>query len=380
MFIKERLFTPGPVPLPPQVIKALGQQIIHHRTPEFTNIFFQVRSKLQKLFKTERDIIIFSSSGTGSMEASILNFFCKKDKILVINAGKFGERWKELGETYGLNVINYCIEWGKTYKKDEIKNIIDIHHDIKGIFVQHSETSTTTLHDLNFLSKMSNSLDDCLLVVDGITSVGVYKVYPEEIGIDILITGSQKALMLPPGLSILYFSEKAESRLGKSDIPKYYFDVSKELKKQRQGQTAYTPAINLIIALNESLNLILKEGLDNLEKRHDIMARATREAIKSIGLKLLSECPANSATGVIIPDGLNANELRKELLKLGFRVAGGQDHLKEKIIRIAHMGYFDFNDVIQVISGLEMALYKLGYLSNLGTGVKNAQEIIIKNI
>ncbi|WP_456384522.1 pyridoxal-phosphate-dependent aminotransferase family protein [Persephonella sp.] len=380
MLIKERLFTPGPVPLPPQVIKALGQQIIHHRTPEFTEIFFDVRKKLQQLLDTERDVIMFASSGTGAMEASVLNFFSRGDKILVINAGKFGQRWKELGETYGLDVIDYQIEWGKTYQKEKVKEIVEKNPDIKGIFVQQSETSTTTYHDVEFLGEISNSLDDCILVVDGITSVGVYQVYPEKSGIDVLVTGSQKALMLPPGLGLLYFSQKAEKRLKTSNLPKYYFDVAKEVKKQREGQTAYTPAINLIIALRESLTLILEEGLPQLEKRHSIMAEATREAVKALGLKLLSESPSNSATGIYSPEGIDGNKLRKRLLELGFRVAGGQDHLKGKILRIAHMGYFDFNDVIQVIAGLEMALIKEGYTVEPATGVKKAQEIILKNI
>ncbi|WP_457627008.1 pyridoxal-phosphate-dependent aminotransferase family protein [Persephonella sp.] len=380
MLIKERLFTPGPVPLPPQVIKALGQQIIHHRTPEFTEIFFDVRKKLQQLLDTERDVIMFASSGTGAMEASVLNFFSRGDKILVINAGKFGQRWKELGETYGLDVIDYQIEWGKTYQKEKVKEIVEKNPDIKGIFVQQSETSTTTYHDVEFLGEISNSLDDCILVVDGITSVGVYQVYPEKSGIDVLVTGSQKALMLPPGLGLLYFSQKAEKRLKTSNLPKYYFDVAKEVKKQREGQTAYTPAISLIIALKESLTLILEEGLPQLEKRHSIMAEATREAVKALGLKLLSESPSNSATGIYSPEGIDGNKLRKRLLELGFRVAGGQDHLKGKILRIAHMGYFDFNDVIQVIAGLEMALIKEGYTVEPATGVKKAQEIILKNI
>ncbi|HEV09277.1 MAG TPA: alanine--glyoxylate aminotransferase family protein [Sulfurihydrogenibium azorense] len=378
--IKERLFTPGPVPLPPQVIKALGQQIIHHRTPEFTNIFLQTREKLQKLLNTNRDILMFASSGTGAMEAAIVNFFNEGDKVLVINAGKFGERWRDLGNTFGLNVIDYQIEWGKTYDKDKVNDYVKSNPDLKGILVQHSETSTTTLHDLKFLADVSKSLDDCLLVVDGITSVGVYKVYPEEIGIDILITGSQKALMLPPGLSILYYSEKAEKRLEKSKLPKYYFSVKAESKKQSKGQTAYTPAINLIIALNESLQLILDEGLDNLERRHQILADMTREAMKALGLKLLSENPSNSATGVFTPDGIDADKFRKDLLKIGVRVAGGQDHLKGKIIRIAHMGYFDYLDMIEVVSAIEIALYKNGYNVEMGKGVKKAQEIYINNV
>ncbi|WP_028950101.1 pyridoxal-phosphate-dependent aminotransferase family protein [Sulfurihydrogenibium subterraneum] len=378
--IKERLFTPGPVPLPPQVIKALGQQIIHHRTPEFTNIFLQTREKLQKLLNTNRDVLMFASSGTGAMEASIVNFFNEKDKVLVINAGKFGERWRDLAKTFGLQVIDYQIEWGKTYDKDKVSEFVKNNPDLKGILVQHSETSTTTLHDLKFLAEMSASLEDCLLVVDGITSVGVYKVFPEEIGIDILITGSQKALMLPPGLSILYYSEKAEKRLEKSNLPKYYFSVKAESKKQGKGQTAYTPAINLIIALNESLNLILEEGLDNLEKRHFILAQMTRQAMKELGLKLLSESPSNSATGVFTPEGIDADKFRKDLLKIGVRVAGGQDHLKGRIIRIAHMGYFDYLDMIEVISAIEIALYKNGYKVDLGKGVKKAQEIYINSL
>lgn len=377
--IKERLFTPGPVPLPPQVIKALGQQIIHHRTPEFTNIFLETRQNLQKLLNTQRDVLMFASSGTGAMEACIVNFFSVGDKVLVINAGKFGERWRDLGKSFGLDVIDYQIEWGKTYAPEEVEKIAKENPDIKGILVQHSETSTTTLHDLKFLADISNKLEDCLLVVDGITSVGVYKVFPEEIGIDLLITGSQKALMLPPGLSVLYYSQKAEKRLEKSNLPKYYFSVKAESKKQAKGQTAYTPAISLIIALNESLKMILSEGLDSLEKRHAVLAEMTREAMKELGLKLLSESPSNSATGVFTPEGIDADAFRKELQKIGVRVAGGQDHLKGKIIRIAHMGYFDYLDMIEVISAIEIGLYKMGYNIELGKGVKKAQEIFIKN-
>ncbi|WP_457640570.1 pyridoxal-phosphate-dependent aminotransferase family protein [Persephonella sp.] len=377
MLIKERLFTPGPVPLPPQVVKALGQQIIHHRTPEFTQIFLDTRKNLQKLLKTERDVLMFASSGTGAMEAAVTNFFRKGDRVLVINAGKFGQRWREIASTYELKLIDYEIEWGKTYDREKILEIVGEFPDIKGIFVQHSETSTTTLHDVRYLAEVSNKLEDCILVVDGITSVGVYEVYPEEIGIDVLVTGSQKALMLPPGLSVMYYSEKAEKRLSRSNLPKYYLDVPKEAKKQAKGQTAYTPAINLIIALNESLKLILDEGVENLAKRHEIMAKATREAVQELGLKLLSESPANSATGVYAPAGIDADDLRKQLLKTGFRVAGGQDHLKGKIFRIAHMGYFDFMDVIQVIAGLEITLYKIGMNIELGKGVKKAQEVIL---
>ncbi len=380
MKIKERLFTPGPVPLPPEVIKALGQQIIHHRTPEFTKTFMEVREKLKQLLKIERAPIMFASSGTGAMEAAITNFFKKGDRVLVINAGKFGQRWRDLAKTFELKVVDYEIEWGKTYDKERILEIIGEFPDIKGILVQHSETSTTTLHDVNYLAEVSKKLDDCILVVDGITSVGVYEVYPEEIGIDVLITGSQKALMLPPGLSILWFSEKAEKRLSRSDIGKYYFSVLAEAKKQEKGQTAYTPAISLIVALNESLNLILGEGLPQLAKRHEVMATATREALKEIGLKLLSESPSNSATGAYAPAGIDADEFRKTLLKLGFRVAGGQDHLKGKIFRIAHMGYFDVMDIVQVIAGVEFALKKIGYSVELGKGVKKAQEIIAQYI
>lgn len=378
--IKERLFTPGPVPLPPQVIRALGQQIIHHRTPEFTNIFLQTRENLQRLLNTSRDVLMFASSGTGTMEACIVNFFSRGDKVLAINAGKFGERWRDLGLSYGLDVIDYQIEWGKTYDKERVREILTDNPDTKGILVQHSETSTTTLHDLEFLAEMSNSLEDCLLVVDGITSVGVYRVFPEEIGIDLLIAGSQKALMLPPGLSVLYYSEKAQRRLDKSDLPKYYFSVKAESKKQAKGQTAYTPAINLIVALNESLKMILDEGLENLERRHETLAQMTREAMKELGLRLLSESPSNSATGVFTPEGIDADLFRKELQKIGVRVAGGQDHLKGKIIRIAHMGYFDYLDMIEVISAIEITLHKMGYKVELGKGVKRAQEILTNNL
>ncbi len=339
----ERLFTPGPVEIPESIRAILGSQIIHHRTPEFKQALIDTRTLFKKLLGNDSDnFIFFASSGTGAMEAAVLNFFNPGDKVLVLNGGKFAERWLELCKTYNLDVIDFKINWGETYDKETLKKAIT--EDIKGVFMQISETSTGTYHDPVFIGELIKD-KDTLLIADAITALGTYDIKPSDIGIDILVGGSQKSFMLPPGLSMLWFSEKAKLRLS----PKgYYFNISKELKKQTEGQTAYTPAIPIILGLKKSLEMILDEGIKNIEKKTRAISVATLRAFEKMDFKAFSKNPAISVSAIETPS-IDAENFRKELLKLGIRTAGGQDYLKGKIFRISHMGQIDAISTFSVI-------------------------------
>ena len=374
---KERLFTPGPVQIPERVLKVLGEPIIHHRTPEFKEIFLYTRALFKRLVDSvSENFVYFASSGTGAMEAAVINFFRPGEKVVVVNAGKFGERWSQIANTYGLKVVELKYEWGKSVDIEQLEETLNKHPDAKGVLFQISETSTGAYHDYKAIGEICKDRDT-LVVADAITALGVYNIKPDEEGVDILIGGSQKALMLPPGLSILWFSEKAKKRLNR-DIPKYYFDISKEVKKQKEGSTAYTPAVSLVIGLRESLEMLLEEGMENVEKRHRLLSKATRRAVEELGFKLLPENPAISVTAVLSEE---AEQLRKEMLKLGVRTAGGQDHLKGKLFRISHMGYLDVLDHLSAIGALEMAMAKVyKRKEHLGRGLKVFQEIVLDTL
>lgn len=339
----EKLFTPGPVEIPEEIRTILGSQIIHHRTSEFKEAFLSTRALFKKLLNSESDnFVFFASSGTGAMEASVLNFFKEGDKVLVLNGGKFAERWIELCKTYNLDVIDFKVEWGHTYDKESLEKAIT--NDVKGVFIQISETSTGTYHEPSFIGNLLKN-KDTILIADAITALGTYDLKPEKIGIDILVGGSQKSFMLPPGLSMLWFSEKAKKYLA----PKgYYFNITKELKKQIEGQTAYTPAIPIILGLKKSLEIILEEGIQSIEKKTKAISKATIKTFESIGFNAFSKNPAISVSAIETPN-LDAEEFRKKLLSLGIRTAGGQDKLKGKIFRISHMGRVDALSTFMVI-------------------------------
>ena len=376
---KSYLLSPGPTAVPERVLLKMGEPMIHHRTPQFSAIFAEVKKDLKYLFQTEQEVLILASSGTGAMESAITNLFSRGDKVLFINAGKFGERWGQISKTYGLEPVELKVEWGQTVEVAAVKDILDKDPQIKAVLMQASETSTTVAHPVKELAQLTKDRDT-LIVVDGITAVGVSDLPMDDLGIDVLISGSQKAFMLPPGLAFIALSEKAWGFAEKSDIPKYYFDLKKENKNQIAGKdtTAYTPAVTLIIGLAEVLTMVREEGLENLFKRHKVLADATRAAIKALGLKPLApESPADSATGAFVPEGVDGGKLVKFLRDtMGVTLAGGQDHLKGKIIRIAHLGYYDTFDIIIAISAIEMALKKFGHDVELGKGVAAAQDIL----
>ena len=352
----ERLFTPGPVEIPQRIREVLSRQIIHHRTPEFTESFMETRDLFKKLVDSPSDnFVFFSSSGTGAMESAILNFFKEGDEVIAIVGGKFGERWRDLAKTWGLKVIELEVEWGRSVDPEKVEKLINQNPGVKGVLVQMSESSTGAYHDVYAIAEIT-SQRDILLVVDAITALGVYNLKPQSAGIDVLVGGSQKAFMIPPGLSMVWFSDKAYSM---GSFRGYYFNIKEELKKQKEGQTAFTPAIQLILALRESLRMLLEEGMERVEERYRTISKAMARSLSEGGIRIFPENPSISLTACLPPEGIPADEIRKRLLSMGIRVAGGQGPLKGKIFRISHMGV-DPLDLSLLLSALEVALGDLG--------------------
>jgi aspartate aminotransferase-like enzyme len=377
---KKYLLAPGPTPVAEHVALEMAHPMIHHRTPQFSKIFAEAAEVAKYLFQTKQEVLILASTGTGGMEGCVTNLFSPGDKVLVINGGKFGERWGKISESYGLTVVWHNVEWGQAADAKAIGNLLKEDKDIKAIMVQASETSTTVAHPIEGLSKLTRDRDDILLIVDGITGVGVFDLPMDKWGIDAMITGSQKALALPPGLALVGLSEKAWKFNENSSIPRFYFDFKKERKNLANDTSAYTPAVSLVIGLRRVLLDIKEEGLESVYRRHDRLARATRAAAKGLGLKIVApDSPANSSTGIFLPEGMDGGKLFKFIRDdMGVTLAGGQDQWKGKIVRIAHLGYIDSFDIIIAISALEMALKKMGHNVALGKGVAAAQEILLE--
>ena len=292
--------------------------------------------------QTKNDVLVLSNSGTGAFEAAFQNFFSRGETVICIGGGKFADRWAEMAATFELESVHIPVEWGKAADVNVVAETLKKHPNTKGVVCVASETSTGVRHPYEAIAQLVKDKEDCICMVDGVTAVGVWDMCPEREGIDVLITGSQKALMLPPGLSVLSISEKAWARAEKSDIPKYYFNLLKEKKSQEKLQTAYTPAVSLMTGLRESLAMMREEGLEKLFARHKRMASATRTAMQALGLELFAEVPSDAVTSVYNPQGIRDNGVYAGLRdRANLTIAGGQDHLKGKIFRVAHLGYFD---------------------------------------
>jgi len=377
---KKYLFSPGPTMLPPEVLLKMAEPIMHHREPEFEKMFAEIREGLKYLFQTKNEVLVFTSSGTGAMEGAVSNILSKGDKAIVVCGGKFGERWREICKAYGIEFIPIDVEWGKAVDPKRIKGLLESDPSIRAVYTQASETSTGVKHPIHEIAEIVKRYEDKVIVVDAITGIGVFNIPMDEWGIDVLISGSQKALMLPPGLAFAALSDKAWKLVEKSNLPKYYFDFKKELKNTKKNQSSYTPAISLFVGLREALHMIRKEGIEAVFRRHEMLADATRAGVKALGLELYApHSPSNAVTAVKVPEGIQGGKLKNLFFeKFGITVAGGQDQAKGKIIRIAHLGYYERLDMIMVISALEMLLKEMGYPFELGTGVKAAEEILMK--
>jgi serine---pyruvate transaminase len=376
---KKHLLAPGPTPVPPEALLAMAMPIIHHRAPDFLPILDSAKKGLQWLYQTKNDVLILCSTGTGGMDGAVTNFLSPGDDVLVVNGGKFGERWTKICQAYGMKVEELIVEWGYAVKAEQVEASLKKNPKIKAVFIQANETSTGVYHDVKSVGAVVRKTD-ALFVVDAISALVAHDIKADEWGIDVMIGGSQKGVMLPPGLAFVSASDKAWKMADTARTPKFYFNFKKERENLAKNQTNFTSAVTLIIGLNASIKMLQDEGLENVFARHDKLARATRAGAAALGLKLFpKESPSNALTAIEAPAGVDGQAIYKDLrVKYGITGAGGQDKLKGKIFRIAHLGYADTFDVITAIAGIEMVLKGLGHPVKLGTGVGAAQEILMK--
>ncbi len=378
MFRKEYLMTPGPTPLPTRVLLSQAEPIMHHRTPDYGEVFSLLMEGLKEIFLTKNDVLVFASSGTGAMEAAVVNCFSPGDKVLVAHGGKFGERFRDLCRTYGLEVLEYAHEWGDTADPSILESMLSGNRDIKGVFVTHSETSTGVVNDIEAIGRVVRETQ-AILVVDSISGAGALEMRTDDWGVDVLVAGSQKALMTPPGLAAVAVSDKAWEMVERSELPKYYFSFTKARKglADKIPQTAFTPAVSLTVAMCRAVEMIKEEGLEEVWKRHRFLAAATREAVKAMGLELFPRDlnRAYAVTAVKVPGGIDGGAITRIMnRKHGVIIAGGQSQLKGKIFRIGHVGYYHYFDILVAVAALELTLKELGYPLQLGSGLAAAQE------
>jgi aspartate aminotransferase-like enzyme len=405
MIRKVRLFTPGPTPLLPAAQFAMAAADIHHRTPEFRALYTRVLAQLKEFVGTKNDVIILSSSGTGAMEASVSNLTSPGDRVLVLSAGKFGERWSALAKAFGCEVDLVQKPYGETFTLDEVKAGLKL--ETRAVFVQANETSTGARHDIEAIAKLlRDAKSEALLVVDGITGLGTTHIDMDAWGIDVLIGGSQKAVMIPPGLSYLALSDRAWERMEATYNPRYYFDLRKERKNAKNGESAYTPAVALIAALGAALDWIaaqaatpenpkgdLAAGRVKLVDNAETIAAMTRAACEALGFKLFAPgCAGAAATAVYAPEGVDSGVIVKELKsRFAAVITNGQGEMKGQIFRIAHLGFFDYMDTIALIGALEQVVEKslpqlkshLGpvtFGSAFGKGIIAAQKVYAERV
>ncbi len=372
---KQRLLTPGPTPLLPAALHAMMGSDIHHRTEDFRKLYKQVLSDLQQVLGTVNDVLVPVSSGTGGLEAATQNFFSPGDETLVVSAGKFGERWVEMMKAWGMKATVLSAPYGDAVQPAAVEEALAKNPNFKGVFVQASESSTGTQHDVKTMG-LAVKKTNAIFVVDAITGIGTMPLDIDGWGLDVVIGGSQKAFMIPPGLAFLAISAKAWAIADSSKAPRFYFDLKKEKKNAVNGESAWTPNTSLLLALGEALKYIKAMGMDKLVENAQILARATREAVKALGLELFSTSPASSVTSVRPPAGMDSGVIIKEYRKrFNAIITNGQGSMQGQIFRFAHLGYFDFHDLFAVIAELEIILTANGHPVKFGAGVAAVQNV-----
>ncbi len=377
--MKKRLFTPGPTPIPESVMLTMAEPIIHHRNPEFVEILTSVNQNLKYLFQTKNEVLTLTSSGTGAMEATVVNLLSAGDKAIFVNLGKFGERWGEIMKAYGVEPIEIKVEWGTAPSPELILGALQKNPGVKAVFITHSETSTGVFTNIKEIAAAVHEKYDIAVVVDGITSVGAHEMRFDEWGLDVIVTGSQKGLMVPPGLAFAALSDRAKKMLETSRLPKYYFSFKKALKAHAGNDTPFTPAITLIIGLEKALRMIKEETVETIWHKHKVLSEAVRNGCESIGLRLFGSPASHAVTAVNVPEGVEYSKFNKILKqKYGITTAGGQEHLKGKIFRVSHLGYYDEVDIVGVVAALEWTLHDLNFKFEPGSGVTAVQETFAK--
>ena len=381
MMHKYRLMSPGPTPIPPEVSAAGALPIIHHRTPEFGEVFTRVNENLKKVFLTGNDIFTYAASGTGAFEGAIQNLFSPGEKVLVVNNGNFGNRWVKMSRAFGLEVTELKYDWGVKADNDEVAEALSRDPEIKAAICVLSETSTGTVNDIEGFARAAENV---ISIVDAVSGLGACPLRTDEWGVDVVVAGSQKALMTPPGLGFVSVSESAVRAHEESTMPRFYFDwtAAKKAYAKEPAQTAWTPAVSLIIQLDIALQQLLEEGVENVFERHVLLGRAARAGIKGMGLNLFGpDEDLNSAvTAAWVPEGIDGKQFVKMLFREhGIQVAGGQGEMAGRIFRIGHCGYFDAYDIIATIAAAELTLESLDYPVELGRGVGAAQRVFSKS-
>jgi len=373
---KQRLLTPGPTPLYPPALHAMMASDVHHRTEDFRKAYRSCLADLKEVMGTSNDVLMFAASGTGAMDATVSNLFSRGDKVIVCVAGKFGERWADIAKAYGLDANVITVPYGQAVQPAQVQAALDAEPATKAVFLQASETSTGAAHDVRAIAAAVRKTN-AILVVDAITGLGTMPLDIDGWGLDVVIGGSQKAFMVPPGLAFLSISAKAWKLAETATLPHYYFNFKKEKKSGDAGESSWTPSTALILALGEALKYVKSIGMAKLVANAELLAKATRAAAAALGLELFSaSSPGSSVTAIKPPAGMDSGVIVKEFRnRFGAVIANGQGTMKGQIFRIAHLGYFDFADLFAVIAGLEIILTANGHPVKYGTGVAAVQEV-----
>jgi len=372
---------PGPTPVPEKVLQALSKHPIGHRSKEFQDLVESTTKNLQWLHQTQNDVLTITGSGTAAMEAGIINTLSKGDQVICGDNGKFGERWVKVAKAYGLDVKVVKADWGTPLDPNQFKRILeeDTNEKIKAVILTHSETSTGVINDLKSINNEVKNHSKAITIADCVTSLGACNIPMDEWGIDVIASGSQKGYMIPPGLSFVAMSKRAWEANNQSNLPKFYLDLKQYLNSVNKNSNPFTPAINLYFALEASLTMMQKEGLNNIFSRHARHQKATQEGIKAMGLNLFTkESFGSPAITAVKPENIDAESIRKAIKNdFDILLAGGQDHLKGKIFRIGHLGFVNDRDIISVISALESTLDKMGKLNvPIGQGIAKTISVL----
>ncbi len=377
--MKKRLFTPGPTPVPEHVMLRMAEPVIHHRSPEFRVIMARVNTNLRYLFQTGGPVLTLCCSGTGGIEATMVSLFSPGDAIIGVNGGKFGQRLVRMAGALGLKPVELRVPWGKAISAGEVREALRRHPSAKAVYLTHSETSTGTAADVAAIARTIRENSDALVCIDGISAIGAHEFRFDEWGVDVCISGSQKGLMIPPGLAFVALSAQAISAMQSSTLPKFYFDLRMALKAYESDDTPWTPAISLITGADAALRMLRDEGIENIWARHRRLANALTAGIRALGLRLFSESPSMAVTTVWLPEGIDWNAFNRTLkLEYGVTVAGGQEQYAGKIFRISHIGYYDDLDMVTVVAALERTLVAHRHTFTAGAGLAATQRALME--
>jgi len=373
---KYHLMAPGPTPVPSEVLLAMARPIIHHRTPEYAALFTEIRAGLKALVQTRQEVLTPACTGTGAMESAVANTLSAGDRVIVVNAGAFAQRWLAIATAYGLQIVELTAPHGETVAPERLAEALRTQPDAKAVLVQHSESSTGVLHDVRAYAELTVKTD-AVLIVDAVSSLGIAELRMDAWGIDVVVSASQKGLMLPPGLGIVALSDKAWRAATRSTLPKFYLDLSEERKYASKNEARFTPAVSIMVGLREVLRMIEAEGLPNVFRRHDRLSRAMRAGAEALGLRLFVKAtPSPALTAVEVPPAVDADRIVEGFgTSHNITIDGGRGPTKGKIFRIGHMGYAADTDVIIALAALEQVLAELGQPVDFGASVRAAQKV-----